>query len=142
MSKRAPTTRDASLNPIGRTRYVKKTMNMVINGIDLDLSEIPAPIWSCGNSTSQAWERDGFPGCFAGGRTLAAAVQQSSGLEEPKAMMWSSNESVVVVLRLTEGKGICFVEEIGFVLQEGAYWKGVGCLWIGHGGGMGNEILN
>ncbi|KAK8951317.1 hypothetical protein KSP39_PZI003110 [Platanthera zijinensis] len=55
MSKRAPTTRDAPLNPIGRTRYVKKTMDMLTNGIDLDLPEIPAPIWWCGNTTSRRY---------------------------------------------------------------------------------------
>ncbi|PKU73493.1 barley B recombinant-like protein A [Dendrobium catenatum] len=53
--KKATTPREESSNPFGRGRSAKKTMDMVINGIDLDLSGMPAPVCTCTGRPQQCY---------------------------------------------------------------------------------------
>ncbi|XP_020573265.1 barley B recombinant-like protein A [Phalaenopsis equestris] len=54
-AKKAATPKQESSNPFGRGRSAKKTMDMVINGIDLDLSGMPAPVCTCTGRPQQCY---------------------------------------------------------------------------------------
>ncbi|PKA56082.1 Barley B recombinant-like protein B [Apostasia shenzhenica] len=54
-TKKANATRDGSANPSAKVRSVKKKMDMVINGIDLDLSGMPAPVCTCTGQGQQCY---------------------------------------------------------------------------------------
>lgn len=54
-TKKAKAPREESVNPSGRGRSVKKSMDMVINGIDLDLSGMPTPVCTCTGQPQQCY---------------------------------------------------------------------------------------
>lgn len=54
-TKKAKTPKEESVNPSGRGRSVMKSMNMVINGIDLDLSGMPTPVCTCTGQPQQCY---------------------------------------------------------------------------------------
>lgn len=54
-AKKAPTPREDSSNPFRKGKSVNKTMDMVINGIDLDLSGMPAPVCTCTGRPQQCY---------------------------------------------------------------------------------------
>ncbi|CAL1374191.1 unnamed protein product [Linum trigynum] len=47
--------KDPNSNPAQRAKPVKKSMDMVINGIDMDISGIPIPVCSCTGSPQQCY---------------------------------------------------------------------------------------
>ncbi|PKA65658.1 Protein Barley B recombinant [Apostasia shenzhenica] len=53
--KKASTPRDESTRPSGRARSEKKSMEMVINGIDFDFSGMPAPVCTCTGQPQQCY---------------------------------------------------------------------------------------
>ncbi|CAN1258170.1 Protein BASIC PENTACYSTEINE1 [Linum perenne] len=47
--------KDPSSNPVQRAKPPKKSMEMVINGIDMDISGIPIPVCSCTGTPQQCY---------------------------------------------------------------------------------------
>ncbi|XP_020576685.1 barley B recombinant-like protein A isoform X2 [Phalaenopsis equestris] len=54
-AKKAVANREESANSSGRRRSANKNLDMVINGIDLDLSGIPAPLCTCTGQPQQCY---------------------------------------------------------------------------------------
>ncbi|KAK8921090.1 Protein Barley B recombinant [Platanthera zijinensis] len=54
-TKKAKPPKEDSINPPGRGRSVMKSMNMVINGINLDLLGIPTPVCTCTGQPQQCY---------------------------------------------------------------------------------------
>ncbi|PKU85194.1 protein BASIC PENTACYSTEINE2-like [Dendrobium catenatum] len=55
MGKKAIAPKEESVNSSGRRRSANKNLDMVINGIDLDLSGIPAPLCTCTGQPQQCY---------------------------------------------------------------------------------------
>lgn len=55
-NKKAKPPKEDSINPPGRGRSVMKSMNMVINGINLDLLGMPTPVCTCTGQPQQCYK--------------------------------------------------------------------------------------
>ncbi|PKA62772.1 Barley B recombinant-like protein B [Apostasia shenzhenica] len=54
-NRKAAAVSEESAPPLGRRKSVKKSVGMVINGIDLDLSEMPSPVCTCTGNPHQCY---------------------------------------------------------------------------------------